>query len=137
MNRKKAKKILFICEGNVGRSQIAEGFYNYYTQTHYGKSAGINNVGEKYNYIPREDIIKVMLEKKIDISSQRIKHVNKSHLNQIDEIVVLCSPDKLPAFIKESKIDIVYKEVVDPYNSSYNSLLEIRDKIEEIVLEIL
>lgn len=41
-------KILFICSGNVGRSQAAEGFYNHFTHSNDASSAGTN---------PQESII--------------------------------------------------------------------------------
>jgi arsenate reductase (thioredoxin) len=41
------KEVLFICEGNVGRSQMAEGFYNHYAGQKSATGAGIDDVGKK------------------------------------------------------------------------------------------
>lgn len=130
------RKILFICQGNVGRSQIAEGYYNHYHGEGKAISAGIDNIGEKYNYTPRADIIEVMQEKGIDISNHKIKQINETMLKEVKEIVVLCNPKLLPKFVTSSDIAIRFQEVADPFNSSMAEIRKIRDKIEEIVLDI-
>lgn len=62
------KKILFICSGNVGRSQIAEAFYNDFTESHNALSAGIDkNTPAKYPKIP-DGICKIMTEENLDLS---------------------------------------------------------------------
>lgn len=131
------KKVLFICDGNVGRSQMAEGFYNKYKRENSAISAGIEDVGAKYNYVPRIDIVLAMKEKGIDISGQRIKQVTKQMLSQVQTIVVLCNPKSLPSFIKESGIEIIARQVDDPSKSDNNGVLKVRDDIEKIVLSLL
>lgn len=131
------KKVLFICDGNVGRSQMAEGFYNKYKGEYSTISAGIEDVGAKYNYVPRIDIVLAMKEKGIDISGQRIKKVTKQMLSQVQTIVVLCDPKSLPSFIKESGIEIIARQVDDPSKNDNNGVLKVRDDIEKIVLSLL
>ena len=131
------KKILFICEANVGRSQIAEAFYNYYSKGKNAQSAGVIDVGKKYNFIPHSDVINVMKEKEINISHQKIKMVNPSILEDTEEIVVLCKPGILPEFIKESTIKLSCYEISDPYKRTFDELRKVRDEIEQIVLKII
>ncbi len=131
------KKTLFICEGNVGRSQMAEGFYNHFAKGNFATSAGVNDYGQKYNFKPREDIIQVMKEKGIDISEQKIKQVTEEMLQGIEMIVVLCNPDIIPEFLIASGINIVFKNVDDPYESTIEGVRQIRDEIEQIVLDLL
>lgn len=136
MNENANKKVLFICEGNIGRSQMAEGFYKYHSKKD-AISAGVCDVGIKYDYQPRADIISVMKEKGINISDQRVKQITKEMLNDVKTILVLCSPDLLPDFIKSSPINTIFREVADPYESSMDGLRLIRDQIEKIVLELI
>ncbi len=131
-------EILFICSANVGRSQIAEGFYNYYSG---GKksisAAAIEDKREKYNNRPHPDIIKVMREKGIDISNQKIKLVNHQIIKNAKRIIVLCDIKKCPMFLKKNKkIQIVFFE--DPYSSN-NQILQFRETrnlIEKLVLQL-
>jgi protein-tyrosine-phosphatase/chorismate mutase len=131
------KKTLFICEGNVGRSQMAEGFFNHYAEKKSSVSAGTADVGLKFNFVPREDIIQVMSEKGVDISNHRIKQICEEMLQDIDTIIVLCEEDLLPDFIKSSGINILFKYVPDPYKSDIDGVREIRDSIEIKILELL
>ena len=39
------KEVLFICQGNVGRSQMAEGFYNHHRGENQAISAGTDGCG--------------------------------------------------------------------------------------------
>jgi protein-tyrosine-phosphatase len=127
------KEALFICEGNVGRSQMAEGFYKHLRGADSASSAGITDIGAKYNYAPREDIVLAMKEKGIDISGQKIKQVTEHMIDEADEVVVLCDPKLLPPV---NKSEILIREVPDPYESSMDGIREIRDQIERIVTEL-
>lgn len=131
------KEVLFVCEGNVGRSQMAEGFYNHYRGEKVAISAGTDDVGWKYDYIPRKDIIEAMREKGIDISDHRIKKITKEMLNELGMIVVLCKPNSLPEFVLSSTLNTQFREVPDPFDSSMDEVRKIRDFIENIVLELL
>jgi len=130
-------KILFVCEGNVGRSQMAEGFYKHHKGKNSAISAGVADMGAKYNYRPRKDIILVMKEKGVDISGQKIKQVTKQMLGEVRKIVVLCDPKLLPLFLQESGLSIIFKQVKDPFKSSMDEVREVRDSIEKIILELI
>lgn len=127
------KEVLFICESNVGRSQMAEGFYKHIKGTDSASSAGITDVGAKYNYTPREDIVLAMQEKGIDISGQKIKQMTEQMLDEAQKVVVLCDPKLLPPI---SRSDVVFREIPDPFKSSMEGVRDVRDRIEQIVLEL-
>lgn len=129
------KRVLFICEGNVGRSQMAEAFYNHYTGQKLATSAGVDYVGPRYDFTPREDVMQVMKERGIDVGGHTIKQIIPEHLKDIDEIVVLCHLKHLPYFVREAGINIVNHEIKDLYDSSGQGLRNARDHIEEMVKE--
>ena len=124
--------ILFICEANVGRSQMAEGYYNAFTGGKRAISAGIKNVIKKYSGKPAPKIIKVMEKDDIDISSQRIKVFSADMADKVKHIIVLCEKHICPAqLIRSPKTRIM--PIQDPYNMSINGVTKIRDAIKELV----
>ena len=55
-------KILFVCAGNVARSQMAEAYYNSFTNSNNGSSAGVLDFTPlKYSH-PAEEVIQAMKE---------------------------------------------------------------------------
>lgn len=128
------KEVIYICEGNVGRSQIAEGFHNHHAKQRSAISAGTADVGIKYNFVPRADVVQVMQEKGVDISEQRVKQITMGMLQEVQMAVVLCTPELLPDFVKTSGLNILLREVPDPETSTIDGLREVRDQIEQIVL---
>jgi len=131
------KEILFVCEGNVGRSQMAEGFYKHYRGNDSAISAGVTDAGAKYNNTPRQDIVSAMKERGIDISDQRIKPISEEMLDEVQDVVVLCDPTRLPPFLQEGRSHVVFKPVQDPFESSMDGVREVRDSIEKIILELI
>ena len=115
---------------------MAEGFYKKARGQDSAISAGIADVGAKYDYTPRENIVLAMREKEIDISGQKVKQVTESMVAESEKIVVLCNPKLLPPFLQKSGLNIVYKQVKDPFRSTMDGVREVRDEIEAIVLEL-
>ncbi|MFN3690636.1 MAG: arsenate reductase ArsC [Fimbriimonadales bacterium] len=80
------KLVLFVCVGNSCRSQMAEGFGNYYGQ---GKvvafSAGTAPAGRVHPLA-----IEAMREVGIDISHQTSKSILEFDITQFDAVVSLC-----------------------------------------------
>lgn len=68
-------KILFVCLGNVARSQMAEAFYNKYTNSVAAKSAGVLDYTPAKYVHPTREVIEVMKEEGIDVSNQFVKTV--------------------------------------------------------------
>jgi arsenate reductase (thioredoxin) len=129
-------KVLAICQGNVGRSQMFEGFYNAYSQEGEAASAGIDDVAAKYGGHPTPLIIEVMMEKGIDVSAQEIKQVTEEMVQQAEMIVILCEPEICPPFVIGA-MNVVLAEVTDPYLATGDKTRLIRDEIEQIVKDLL
>jgi arsenate reductase len=130
------KPILFICQANVGRSQMAEGFYKNKHGENSAISAGIQDVAEKFHGKPRGDIVEVMKEVGIDISEQRIKQLNVEMVDKAEKIYVLCKKDECPDFLLKAKEKINFTEVADPYDMSIDGVRKIRDDIKDIVEKV-
>jgi len=79
------KNILFICQHNSARSQIAEGYLNArYGQEYVGRSAGMEPTGVN------PYAIKVMSEIGIDISHHRSKGISEFSSQEFDLAVTVC-----------------------------------------------
>lgn len=75
------REILFVCRGNVCRSQMAEGFNNHNTKANNATSAGISKRTLFVYRHPVRKIQKVMREEGIDISKARVKTLTPEWLS--------------------------------------------------------
>lgn len=79
------KKILVLCTGNSCRSQIAEGYLQYFSKG----NAAIYSAGvETHGVNPRA--IEVMKEDNIDISQQTSNNINKYRDIDFDYVITVC-----------------------------------------------
>lgn len=94
-------RILFVCRANIGRSQAASSLYNLYFPGS-AESAGTKiykPVLSLGNIKIAKNIIKVMAEFGIDISSNVPRQVNKRLLSSFDKIVVMAEPATIPHWL--------------------------------------
>lgn len=126
-------KVLFVCVGNMCRSQMAEGFAR-----HHGSdlieaySAGTHHTGQ----VSRQAIA-VMGEKGIDITRQYSKGLEDVPLLEMDYVITLgcCSADELcPVAYRGGKIDW---PIEDPIGHSSMIFERVRDDIEIRVNQLL
>lgn len=123
--------VLFVCRGNVGRSQMAEGFFRHYYPEHEVKSCGTsalkyvsNKIGDFWYISP------CMKEKGIDISEQRPKQISPELTNNAD-IIVTMSQEELPSYVEMSKVTAW--QVPDPASRDFNFHRGVRDSIDSLV----
>jgi len=124
--------LLFICQWNIARSQIAEWFAKKYFPTKKIESCWIDDVWYKYDFKCYLPAIEEMKKFWVDISKQKPKHINKELVEKAKKIIVLCKEsecnNKFPDYLKKHK-NVMFKEIVDP-NKKNNKVLE------NIILEI-
>ena len=126
-----AKKILFVCVENAGRSQIAEGFFRKYAKPSYQPiSAGTQPVSEISPLV-----IEVMNEIGIDISKQIPKTLSEEMIKHSFKIVNMGCMDEesCPALFLNNVIDWA---ILDPKGKSIDMVREIRDEIEKKIKEL-
>ena len=143
-------KILFVCNANVVRSQMAQAFYNHFTNTQNADSAGVN--AEKYSTdeIPTVAdfdahlvaknldplaVIDLMREKGIEVgASQRIQ-LTKDMLCDYDLVVNIANRNQTPDWLKGD--NVVWWKIEDPHAES-RELAELAcDEIEKRVKKLI
>jgi len=140
-------KTLFICSANVWRSQMAEWYYNYFTNSNNAASAALIEARrKKYDNKPADSIVNIMREDWIDISSQKVKLLTKEICDDSDIIILLLTPnweqdsgftinwEKPTKFIlKNYSNKIQIRAVKDPFLETNDKLRDIRDEIKSFV----
>ncbi len=129
------KQILFVCSGNVARSQIAEAYYNKFCHNNEAISAGVDHLTpDKYPKLV-DFVIEVMKEDGIDISKNTVKYITREMVNEVKKIIVMCDKNICPQFLLDSN-KVIHWQVNDPYNTSLDNFRIIRDQIKNKVIEL-
>lgn len=123
-------EILFICKANVGRSQMAQGFYNSLSTG--AISAGLKDYG--YTYATPE-VAEIMQEVGIDISNQKVTLVTQELIDSSKRVVLLCSEET--ELIRHNKDRIIIHPFKDPFFTSIDEMRQIRDAIKAYVLTLI
>ena len=108
--------ILFLCVGNSGRSQIAEGL----AKDMLPKSCDIRSAGSKPAKNVHSDAIFVMDEIGINISSYKTKSIESldmEFINKLDQVITLCAEEVCPIVPKST--NTLHWPNEDPDNDSY------------------
>ena len=143
-------KILFVCNANVVRSQMAQAFYNHFTKTQNADSAGVN--AEKYpttkiptvadfdahlvakNLDPLA-VIDLMREKGIEVGASQRTQLTKDMLCDYDLVVNIANRNQTPDWLKGD--NVVWWKIEDPHAES-RKLAELAcDEIEKRVKQLI
>ena len=114
------KKILVLCTGNSCRSQIAEGYLNFFLKNRANVySAGVDN--HEINKLA----IKTMKDDGIDISKQVSNNINEFNSVKFDHIITVCdnAQEKCPIFFSENAIR-THHPFFDPSSIKNPKLIE-------------
>ena len=111
--------ILFLCVGNSGRSQIAEGL----AKNMMPKNFDIRSAGSIPAKVVHKDAIAVMNDIGIDISSNETKSIDSidgKFMNELDYVITLCAEEVCPVLPKSTNIFHWPNE--DPDNDALNNV---------------
>jgi len=126
------KKILFVCVENAGRSQMAEAF----AKKDGGEEVEVYSAGTMPAPSVHPEVIQVMMEKGIDLSSKKPQILSEKLLEKVDLVITMgCSVEGLcPAPLIKNIIDW---KLEDPKGKPIEKVREIRDEVERKVLDLL
>ncbi len=132
-------KILFVCKGNVGRSQFAEGlFKKYIFGDYYVASAGTTLSGpeQMISEIPGAiNVIETMKEEEIDVSRSYRNQLSEKMINDFDKVImILDDNDPLPEYISNNP-NIIYWKVDNPKGMDLDGHKKVKDQIKNLILK--
>ena len=143
-------KILFVCNANVVRSQMAQAFYNHFTKTQNADSAGVN--AEKYSTdeIPTVadfdahlvaknldplTVIDLMREKGIEVGASQRTQLTKGMLRDYDLVVNIANRSQTPDWLKGD--NVVWWKIEDPHAESRELAKLACDEVEKRVKKLI
>ena len=146
----KSSKILFVCNANVVRSQMAQAFYNHFTKTQNADSAGVN--AEKYSTdeIPTVAdfdahlvaknldplaVIDLMREKGIEVGASQRTQLTKGMLRDYDLVINIANRNQTPDWLKGD--NVVWWKIEDPHAESRELVKLACDEVEKRVKKLI
>lgn len=131
-------KILFICKGNVGRSQIAEALY----KKKFGAEAEVFSAGSALSgpeqpigeLIPTiKEVLGVMSEEGIDVSMYVRKQMTEAMVNDADKIIAIVEDEvELPEYLSSTP-KLVRWNIEDPKGKDLETTRKIKNQIKELI----
>ena len=136
------KKIVFICNGNILRSQIAKALYNKLVKDgsiaySYGtRVEAKDRQGVLISSVKGMNVtINELLKQGIDISNERCDELKEEYLKNVDKIVVMADKEYIPPWLNNYKFE--YWEIINPDYFGSKIAKDVIESIREKVLKML
>lgn len=131
-------KILFICRGNVGRSQIAEAlFRKKFGDKHKAISAGTKISGPEQpigELMPQiQEVLDVMKEEGTDVSMYVRKQLTETMVNEADKVIaIMVDEEVLPDYLLNSP-KLMRWDIPDPKGKDLEFTRNVKNEIKEYI----
>jgi len=131
-------KILFICKGNVGRSQIAEALFRKMIDNKFEvSSAGIKLSGPEQpigELTPQiQEVLDIMKEENLDISMAIRKQLTEKMIENSDKVIVIMEDEEsLPDYLSNSS-KLIRWNIVDPKGKDLEFTRNVKNQIKSLI----
>ncbi len=131
-------KVLFVCRGNVGRSQIAEALLKKVAGDRFKvSSAGTKLSGPEQpigELMPAiKEVLDVMNEVGVDVSHNIRKQVTEKMANDADKIIlVVDGNDPIPDYLTRNP-KVIKWDVLDPKGKDLEFTRKVKDQISDLI----
>ena len=141
-------KVLFVCYANVGRSQVAQAYFQKLSQ-HESDSAGIavNELIVQRNLPSRK--LKDVLDQRsvgyirrefgVDVSERERQQLVPAMLDEADRVIVIAEKERWPGYLQEGG-KVVFWDIPDPRGHpdefAYDVYKQGQRRVERLVEEI-
>ena len=135
-------KVLFICAGNVARSQMAEAFLKKMTNNKIESfSAGTKISGPEQplgELMPNiKEVLEVMKEEEIDVSKYIRKQLTKQMIEECDKVIVIMEKkEPIPHYLAQSP-KLIQWSVPDPKGQNLEFTRNVKNQIKTYVKNFL
>jgi len=128
------REILFICSGNVGRSQMAEAFWNGLSKNYHASSAG-TSVGEREGEHLHGYVLDAMRELNYDLSERVRKQLTQDMVRDAYRVVSMVDKETLSKYITDPS-KVIFWGVADARGTSLEFHRNVRDQIKSLVEDL-
>jgi protein-tyrosine-phosphatase len=141
-------KVLFVCYANVGRSQVAQAYFDTRSK-HDSESAGIA-VNERIaamklpsrklkDNLNQRSVEYVRREFGLDIAEKERQQLTPEMLDSSDLVIVIAEKERWPGYLKEGG-KVVFWDIQDAFGMTddfaYDVYRQVRRRVEQLVAEI-
>lgn len=141
-------QLLFVCYGNVGRSQVAQTYFNLLSR-HHAQSAGIavdelvardNLPGKRLKDLPRQCAVTYLRQELgIDIAEKERQQLLPAMLDSPDLTIVIAERERWPGYLQEGS-KVVFWDIPDAAGERedivYDIFGRVQRRVEQLVREI-
>ena len=140
-------EVLFVCNGNITRSQIAKALFNRLSTNH-AECAGTrvqkdNREGQTLGEVVEEAaargvsvvVLQLMAEEQMDLSENTRKQVTAAMVEAADKVIVMADRDTLPEYMLSCE-KVVFWDLLDTLEASYEFVLAVKEQIKQRVHDL-